>query len=637
MKEKLNHFKARINSDNKNINFTKENKENKIKVKRPIKISSESNNSNVLIPSLNIKSKNDYNDYNVNSLKEDLAISRPRRYYKKRNIGNNINSSSLQNNIREGDNMIEKPKIKVIVKKKKNSKIDVVSSYKHKIALNSNLNKLNQFEQNDKSLIFNNSCLDNMKKPYKRNRPSLSLIQNSFDSTDMILKNNNLSYLANCNETSYDKKLRILTNTIENLINIRNSIKNEYYEKENSKIINTKQIFVDNKRINKYTDIKNKNYFSEKYSQNRLKKNKNRYEIFNLLNLKLNNIDNTISSNEEFNPMAPASLTQKNINHSSSTKAFNNDIPIFSKSIGRNQKNDYNYSALYSSPNDFLKTTYQKKLVKTNSLKKSDKQVIHKTSNLENLITKEDCINNSYINYMNKINNSFHHYNNSSYKILSQSNSCKKPNVLDNRLVEIEKKYNKNYSNLNNTDNKYYDRFSNSNLITNYNKEKDETKYTSEQVSDNNYSTTTSFYYNRNNNSILNNYKRVPSNNSELHLKNIITSIDYRNSYTNVNKAYNKFNNNNKNIVLYELDKNGKLNYKVKEMTNSMEKILRDASNSRSKKRIIKVTPKIEQEQLNNIYVKKNQGTVLRKNIDKKNNKYYGISSISNIKNKKKY
>ena len=71
-------------------------------------------------------------------------------------------------------------------------------------------------------------------------------------------------------------------------------------------------------------------------------------------------------------------------------------------------------------------------------------------------------------------------------------------------------------------------------------------------------------------------------------------------------------------------------------MTNSMEKIIRDASNSRNKKRLIKLSPKIEQEHFTSIYVKKNQGTVLRKNIDNKKNKYYAISSISNIKNKKK-
>lgn len=270
-----------------------------------------------------------------------------------------------------------------------------------------------------------------------------------------------------------------------------------------------------------------------------------------------------------------------------------------------------------------------------------DNEIINKPTKLENLITREDCKNNNcfnYINNTNNTNNDFHNYKYNSFKTLSKSNSFKIPRIPDNKLNEIENIYNnKINSNFYSIDNKYCHRYSNINLTNNYNKEKDETKYTSEQVSDNNYSTTTSFYYNKNNNSLLNNHKKIPSNNLELHLKNIITSIDYRNSNSNMNNSNNKFkNNNNKNIVLYELDKYGKLNYKVREITNSMEKIIRDASNSRNKKRLIKLSPNIEQEQFSSIYVKKNQGTVLRKIINNKKNKYFAICSISNTKNKKK-
>lgn len=267
-----------------------------------------------------------------------------------------------------------------------------------------------------------------------------------------------------------------------------------------------------------------------------------------------------------------------------------------------------------------------------------DNEIINKPSKLENLITREDCKNNNCFNYINNTNNDFHNYKYNSFKTLSKSNSFKIPRIPDNKLNEIDNKYNNKINcNFYSIDNKYCHRYSNINLTNNYNKEKDETKYTSEQVSDNNYSTTTSFYYNKNNNSLLNHHKKIPSNNLELHLKNIITSIDYRKSNSNMNNSNNKFkNNNNKNIVLYELDKYGKLNYKVREITNSMEKIIRDASNSRNKKRLIKLSPNIEQEQFSSIYVKKNQGTILRKNIDNKKNKYFAICSISNTKSKKK-
>ena len=622
-------------NDNKTRIIHRENHDNKLKIKKTSKISSESNNkNNFLIPSTNIKKKN---NYNVNSLKGDLPYNRQNKYYKKVNYVDNINYSSLQNNLREGDKMIEKPKIKIKTNTNKNQ--DAASSYMYKKDINSKVNKKSQIDKNDKSLIFNNSCMDNIAKPYKRNKRSintLNFIQNSFDSTDKNVKNKNMSFIDNCNE-SYDKKMRILTNTIENLINIRNNIKNEYYSKENAKNLNTNENFMNNKIINKYND-KNYLYESKKYKNNKLKKINNRYEIFNLLNLKLNNIDNTNSSLEEYNQMAPVSLTQKNVNHSNSMKVFDNDISIFHKSIKRNNNN---YSSLYSSPNYLLQTTYQRKLVKNHSIKMGDNEIINKPTKLENLITREDCKNNNcfnYINNTNNTNNDFHNYKYNSFKTLSKSNSFKIPRIPDNKLNEIENIYNnKINSNFYSIDNKYCHRYSNINLTNNYNKEKDETKYTSEQVSDNNYSTTTSFYYNKNNNSLLNNHKKVPSNNLELHLKNIITSIDYRNSNSNMNNSNNKFkNNNNKNIVLYELDKYGKLNYKVREITNSMEKIIRDASNSRNKKRLIKLSPNIEQEQFSSIYVKKNQGTVLRKIINNKKNKYFAICSISNTKNKKK-
>jgi len=624
MKQKLSYFKVKI-IDNKNKFVNRENHDNKLKIKRVTKISTESNNSNFLIPSTNIKKKN---NYNANSLKGDLEFNRQNRYYKKINSGDNIN-------LNEGDKIIEKPKINTI----KNPKANVFSSYMHKKFINSNSNKINQINKNDKALIFNNSYLDNIAKPHKRNRNkinTLTLIQNNFDSNDKNSKNKNMSYIDKCNE-SYDKKMRILTKKIKNLINIRNNIKNKYYAKENAKILNTNENFLDNKNINKYND-KNYLYENKKLNKNILKKN-NRYGIFNLLNLKLNNIDNTIFSLEEYNQMVPVTLTQKNVNHSNSMKEFDNDISIFCKSIRRKLRNNNNYSSLYSSPNYLLQTIYQKKLVKNHSIKMRDNETINKPSKMENLITREDFKNNNCTNYMNNINSIFHNYKYNSFKTLSKSNSFKMPRISDNRLVQIEKtNNNKINSNFYSIDNKYCHRYSNCNPTTNYIQEKDETKYISEQISDNNYSTTASFYYNKNNNSTLNNHKRVPSNNSELHLKNIITSIDYRNSNPNMNHSNIRFKNNNinKNIVLYELDKYGKLNYKIREMTNSMEKIIREASNSRNKKSVINVSPKIDQEQFTSIYVKKNQGTILRKLIDDKKNKYYRISSNSNAKNKKK-
>ena len=404
---------------------------------------------------------------------------------------------------------------------------------------------------------------------------------------------------------------------------------------------------MNNKIINKYDDLKNGNYLYEnkKFYKNKLKKSNNRYEVFNLLNLKLNN--NKLYSKGEYNPMNLLSLTEKNINHSNSMKKFDKEIYLNSKIniIKRNLKSNKNYSSLYSPPNYLLQATYQKKLVKNHSIKMDKNEVINKPSKLENLITREDCKNRNYKNSMKNLNNSLINYK-SNFMSLSKSNSFNLTRFPENRLVEMENKYNKLNSNLDSIDKKYYHNYSKSILITNFNKEKEDTKYNSEQVSDNNYSTTTSFYYNKNNNnnninnSLLNNNKRICINNSELHLKNIITSIDYRNSNPNYNNINNIFKNDrtNKNLVLYEIDRNGKLNYKVREINNSLEKIVQNTSNSKKKRRIIDISPKIDQEleQFASIYVKKNQGTVLRKNNNSKNFEYYAISSHSNFAKKKK-
>jgi len=631
MQEKFNYCKVKINSK-KYKTLKKENQSNKLEIKNSTQISSESNNSKIISPSVNNINKN---NSITNPLKRGLAFSRQNKYYKKLNSGERINYTSLHNNLKEDNKNMEKKKIKVKINIKKNSKIHIALSNKNKRAINSNMNKINQIDKNDKYLLFNNSCLDSILKQPRRNRQNshfLNSIQNSFESTDLKINNKNLSYLDD-NNISYEKKLKFLTYTIENLINIRNNIKKEYYAKENEKLENTisNENPINNKTINKYDDLKNGNYLYEnkKFYKNKLKKNNNRYEIFNLLNLKLNN--NKFSSKGEYNPMSFLSLTQKNINHSNSMKAFDKDISLNSKIniIKRNLRNNKNYSSLYSSSNYLSQTTYQKKLVKNHSIKMDKNEVINKPTKLENLITREDFKNYNYIKSMKNLNNSLINCKNNSLT-LSKSNSFNLTRFPENRLVEIESKFhNKLNSHLDWIDKKYYHNYSKSNLITNFNKEKEDTKYTSEQVSDNNFSTTTSFYINKNNsnnninNSILNNNKRIQTNNSELHLKNIITSIDYRNSNSNFNNINNKFKNGiiNKNIVLYEINSEGKLNYKVREITNSVEKIVQNTSNSKKKKRIIDISPKIDKdlEEFTSIYVKKNQGTVLRKNNNNKN------------------
>ena len=85
-------------------------------------------------------------------------------------------------------------------------------------------------------------------------------------------------------------------------------------------------------------------------------------------------------------------------------------------------------------------------------------------------------------------------------------------------------------------------------------------------------------------------------------LRNMVTSIEYSNK--NNKKSYNNIGD--KNIIMSEIDKNGKINIKVKEMKNSIEKILRE--NSFNKRRNV---ANLSSQKLT--YVKKNQGTHITK------------------------
>ena len=79
-----------------------------------------------------------------------------------------------------------------------------------------------------------------------------------------------------------------------------------------------------------------------------------------------------------------------------------------------------------------------------------------------------------------------------------------------------------------------------------------------------------------------------------------------------------------KNGLLYEYDKEGKINCKIREMKNSVEKIIRENSNSKFKKsNIIEDSPKKQKKGIISLYVKKNQGTILRKNKNKNKIEFY--------------
>ena len=100
------------------------------------------------------------------------------------------------------------------------------------------------------------------------------------------------------------------------------------------------------------------------------------------------------------------------------------------------------------------------------------------------------------------------------------------------------------------------------------------------------------------------------TNSKNKKLRNVITSIEYNNRNNRNNKS------NEKNLILSEVDQNGKINIRVREMKNSIEKIIREnsmnKSNTKSNNSYFDFpSPKKWNKDIT--YVKKNQGTHIKK------------------------
>ena len=649
MKQKLNYCKVETNDKKKNKQRDRISEYFKIKIKNINKKTTEINNSHIFSPTINITNKK---YFIFEPLKNDYTYSRQKRYLKRIEGNKEIKNLSLKNNL--NDDILEKPKIKVKVNTIYSSN-NVSSSENLSKTIHFKSHKMSPGKKNNKTLIFNYSCIDNrINRIFKNKKNPLKFIKKSFDSSEVHSnhKNKNSLHKNNFNMTA-EKSFKSLYNKLENTMN--SSINSNKYLISNYK---------DNKKDRNLCELKrlHKNKIRERLSNHEM--------LENLSNLKINKTNNkniyTIDENENINNNY---LTNKDFKYSSSLKSLDINNLEFSKlkkviketnkindiSINYNKKNSVQ-NPLYNG----IKNTYQKKLVKRNIMKGENK---NNKNNNKNINNKNNKNNNNKNNINNNINNN--EINNKIYKLENlktrddYSNEKKKKDNKYNSPIKIYKsssfsiyklfnnRFNGNDNKLNfknslnsnlyeNMDKKNYHKYSNSYLTNNNNKE--ETKSQTEHILDNYFSSTSNtFYYNKSNNSLVS-QKKMTTNNSELKLKNIITSIDYRNTITDKKSDLSnkmKLNKINKNIVLYEIDKSGKINYKIREMKNSVEKIVRETSLSMKKNRkSIEISPKRDDELgLSSIYVKKNQGTVLRKNkIHKKCELYWTNSNFFSTK-----
>ena len=530
--------------------------------------------------------------YIIEPLKTELSLFRKKRNIKEINNDKNI----LNSNINAKDGFKDKKKIKVKLKSHKNLPSNFEKNIK---TITYKIKKISPDKKNKKNLIFKYSSMNNLlsksNEKFKSNSDIFDYIKRDFETPKNITYNQNLSYKNNLKK-NYEERIKLLTKT-------NNS-------KDKGK-----------KVIDRYKDLQKENSLCEdrKFHKKKFKPSLNLMAFNKINNMRLNDLSNISQENTERYGNKSYLHRKKYIKNSNSFKSPTKDIIENSKlKLFKNylRNNDDFENSLFSSKYNLIQNTYQKKLVKRHFIK-----IDNNYPSFHNL-----KLDNSTIQGKEKINNKrfgrfiFDNYN--SHKNNKSSNHFLK-GIANERINE------KTQNNII-MSNKIISKINGETLYNNYfyNREKDETNYQTEQKINSgydNYYTSNSFQQNPNNNiNNLANIKLLTTAKMGRKLKNIITSIDCKNNENDsISKSRKK-----KNIILYELDKNGKINYKIREMKNSVEKIMNQKSNSKIKKgnKNIEASPKNIKEAFFTLYVKKNQGTVLRKNKHKNKFEFYNPS-----------
>lgn len=588
-KRKKNDKKHKFN-DNDILN-------NKLKKYKINKESIEFNKVYILSPTINLENRK---YYVFEPLNKNINYSTKRRNMKQINS----NADRLINNFDNDEIILKRPKIKVKLNSMKKLNKISISQEKNNNIIKYKIKKITPINRKEKKTIFNYSCLDNRINQNDNNSKICnSSIQNSFESPteNVFQKNKNQSYSHYYYNRSYEKSVPS-SNNIDDL-----------------KYINCNKTIYNYRNINKDGPL-NK---SEYCLKNKSRQSINRVAFNNINKLKLNDANKIYVRNTENLDNNNNCLTKnKSLTNSQSFKSFNKDSIEISKEklVKTNIRND-NLNSLFSPNYNHIQNTYQKKLVKRNATKIDNIKLNNKTFKIDNLKNKE------LLNEKINMKNIFPHNN---YIFNSPKNNYNSNNLSIFGLFNTKSSYENIKENSIILNSQLDSRSNNKTLYNNfnYNKEKDDTKFQTDQnnISDNNYSTINSFYYYKKNNNNSSSQKLLSSNKIEYKLKNIVTSIDYKNA-DNDDKSIKK--DKNKNIILYEVDRKGQVNYKVREMKNSVEKVVRKNSELKKRSKIIEFSPK--NNGIFSLYVKKNQGTVLRKLRDTKNRiEYYLKNSIQN-------
>jgi len=603
---------------------------------------------NVHIPVTNIikkKKPNYFQSKNQNQKKlgfikrKDITKKQTNNIIKKNNT--NIYFSSLEDKIL--------PKLKIRVHSLKHNICRNTISNENDIKYISNKFKFKeQISEPKRQAILNVS--NDIYNQWKTNFDSISLGQDNFNLRKMniIPENKDLSFLKFYNIMK-EKSLKVLSHHLDDLIvnkikkksecpsnytinqsnyscntstkNINNRIKlkyiNSYDNKCNTNVYRRKI----QKKINNFTNLCTEDKyltFNFKYNSNDSNKNLSNPDTFELQNYSILPTNN-LTSNRTYKISSTRNTYQnqnlpdyfsKNSDFGSLMLSQNNPILLTSFELRKNlEQLNHNYLSIERPKKEQIKIGNNNNLIINNKANTINFIEIIKPENkgTENASLNKECIsglkskNSCNYNFKNcKTNNVLNDSNEIGNEIHTKYGKIKNLNyIIKNGNKNKTNKYATLYSkalnqnnNVNILNNPY------KNILLNYQKKKEINIKQNRNAlinKSNNYEKNSFQIYNKNRKLIISS-----GNSKNKKLKNVITSIEY--SQRNSNNITDK------NIILSEVDQNGKINnIKIRQMKNSIEKVLKETS--LEKKKII--SPQIWNDSIT--YVKKNQGTHLKK------------------------
>ncbi len=603
---------------------------------------------NVHIPVTNIikKKKPNYfqtKNQNQNKLgfikRKDITKKQTNNIIKKNNT--NIYFSSLEDKIL--------PKLKIRVHSLKHNLCRNTISNENDIKFISNKFKFKeQISEPKRQAILNVS--NDICNQWNTNFGSISLGKDNFNLRKMniIPENKDLSFLKFYNVMK-EKSLKVLSHHLDDLIvnrikkksecpsnytinqsnyscntstkNINNGINlkyiNSYDNKCNTNVYRRKI----QKKINNFTNLCTEDKyltFNFKYNSNDSNKNLSNPDTFELQNYSILPTNN-LTSNRTYKISSTRNTYQnqnlpdyfsKNSDFGSLMLSQNNSILLTSFELRKNlEQLNHNYLSIERPKKEQINIGNNNNLIINNKANTINFIEIIKPENkgTENSSLNKECI--SRLKSKNSCNYNFKNFKTNN--VLTDSNEVGN---------EIHTKYG-NIKNLNyiikngnkNKTNKYATLYSKTlnqnsnvrilnnpykNILLNYQKKKEINIKRNKNALINksiNYEKNSFQIYNKNRKLIVSS-----GNSKSKKLKNVITSIEY--SQRNSNNIPDK------NIILSEVDQNGKINnIKIRQMKNSIEKVIKETS--LDKKKII--SPQKWNDSIT--YVKKNQGTHLKK------------------------